>query len=52
MACGGRSVVMYSAGYDTAQLPRDVASREGFRESLGELSGRALCAVLGSDAHV
>lgn len=42
----GRSVVMYSAGHDTAQLDRGVAGHPGFRESLGELSGRALCAVL------
>ncbi len=42
----GRSVVMYSAGHDTEPLARDVAARPGFRESLGELSGRALCAVL------
>ncbi|MBL8209542.1 MAG: four-carbon acid sugar kinase family protein [Bryobacterales bacterium] len=42
----GRSVVMYSAGHDAVQLDRDISGRPGFRESLGELSGRALCAVL------
>lgn len=42
----GRSVVLYTAAGPDDHVPAEVASRPGFRESLGQMSGRVLTSVL------
>jgi uncharacterized protein YgbK (DUF1537 family) len=48
----GRSVVLYSAGDGARQLGREVSDRPAFRETLAEMSGRVLCAVLDQCSNV